>query len=54
MPFAKGQTPHNFKDLSGNKFNMLSVLSYAGKGTGIFYGIVSVNAEIKRRQHLTN
>ena len=34
MPFIKGQKPHNFKDLSGKKFNMLSVLSYAGKRKG--------------------
>lgn len=34
MPFVKGQTPHNFKDLSGNKFNMLSALSYSGKRKG--------------------
>lgn len=34
MAFVKGQVPHNFEDLSGKKFNMLSVASYAGKGNG--------------------
>lgn len=27
MPFVKGQTAHNFKDLSGERYNMLTVIS---------------------------
>lgn len=31
MPFQTGQKPHNFQDLTGQKFNMLYVESFAGR-----------------------
>lgn len=37
MPFKKGQTPHNFKDLTGQKYNMLTVISLHEKVDGKVY-----------------
>lgn len=34
MPFEKGNLPHNFKDLTGQKYNNLLVLSYHRKSNG--------------------
>lgn len=37
MPFEKGQKAHNFKDLTGEKFNMLTVKSFYEIKNGMSY-----------------
>lgn len=37
MPFKKGQIPHNFRDLTGEKFNMLTVKELDRKENGKTY-----------------
>lgn len=34
MPFVKGQKAHNFKDITGEKYNMLTVKGFYGKENG--------------------
>lgn len=37
MPFQKGQVAHNFQDLTGNKYNMLTVIGLQEKKNGKTY-----------------